>query len=65
VPLAIEMGLANMRRQIASWNLRVSAMVIRKHIIKSKTKGGAIASANEEGVGPRSKSPEEQRLTAI
>jgi hypothetical protein len=61
--LTIEMGLADMRRKIATWNLQVSAMVIPKYFIRSKTKGGAIVSAHE-GVGMRSKSAEEQRLTA-
>lgn len=55
--LAIEMGLANMRKKIATWKLQVSGTVMRKYFITSRTKGGAIVSA--EGAGIRSKSPEE------
>jgi hypothetical protein len=54
VTLIMESGLAD----ILIWKPRVSAMGMRKHFITNKTKGGATVSA-QNGVGTKSKSPEE------
>ena len=61
VYFAIEMGLAEMRKKIATWKLRFFVKEKRKYFIRSQTKGGAIVSAHED-VGMKSKSTEHQRL---